>query len=207
LESGVQKFDNFTLFNSKSERKKHEFGCRFYVGGEFLKYIKVFKITNERICYLRLKAKWYSCTLINEHAPRNEKMEEVKEEFHNLLEQNINQIANSDIKIILGDFNAKIGEEDIYKCTIGNECLHNETNNNEIKIIQLTISKGFNVGSTFPHKDIHQQTWYLADGRTANQIDRVLISYRLRSAITCLIPLRGPDIGSDHNLLKINFNL
>jgi hypothetical protein len=41
-----------------------------------------------------------------------------------------------------------------YKCTIGNECLHNETNNNKIKIIQFTISKGFNVGSTFPHKDI-----------------------------------------------------
>jgi len=125
LESGIQKFDNFTLFNSGSESKKHEFGCRFYVGGEFLKYVKDFKITNERICYLRLKAKWFFCTLINVHAPTNEKTEEVKEEFYNLLEQTINQIANSDIKIILGDFNAKIGEEDIYKCTIGNECLHN----------------------------------------------------------------------------------
>jgi hypothetical protein len=31
-------------------------------------------------------------------------MEEVKEEFYNLLEQNINQIASLDIKIILGDF-------------------------------------------------------------------------------------------------------
>jgi mRNA deadenylase 3'-5' endonuclease subunit Ccr4 len=30
LESGIQKFDNFTLFNSGSESKKHEFGCRFY---------------------------------------------------------------------------------------------------------------------------------------------------------------------------------
>ena len=33
------------------------------------------------------------------------KMEEVKDE---LLEQNINQIANPDIKIILGDFNVKL---------------------------------------------------------------------------------------------------
>ena len=29
--------------------------------------------------------------------PKNEKMDEIKEEFHNLLEQNINQIADSDI--------------------------------------------------------------------------------------------------------------
>jgi len=74
LESGIQKFDNFTLFNSRSGGKKHEFGRGFYVRGEFLKYFKDFKILNERICYLRLKAEWFSCTLINVQAPTNEKM-------------------------------------------------------------------------------------------------------------------------------------
>jgi len=38
----------------------------------------------------------------------NEKTEGIKEEFYNLLVQNINQIAGSDVKIILGDFNAKL---------------------------------------------------------------------------------------------------
>jgi len=88
---------------------------------------------------LRLKAKWFSCTFINIRAPTNEKTEQVKEEFYNLLEQNINQIANSDIKIILGDFNAKVGKEDIYKPTIGSESLHNETNNNGIKNYLIRI--------------------------------------------------------------------
>jgi len=64
-----------------------------------------------------------------------EKTEEIKEEFYNLLEQNINQIATSDIKIILGDFNVKVGKESIYKPTIGNESLHNETNNNGKMIV------------------------------------------------------------------------
>jgi len=93
------------------------------------------------------------------HAPTNENMEDVKEEFYNLLEQNINQIANSDIKIILGDFNTKVGKEEIYKPTIGNESSCNETNSNGIKMIQFAMSKGFNVSSTtFPHKDIHKET-------------------------------------------------
>ena len=74
-------------------------------------------------------------------------------------------------------------------------------------MIQFAISKGLNVRSTtFPHKDIHKETWYSADGRTANQIDHVLISNRFRRAITDRA-LRGPDIGSDHNLLKINFKV
>ena len=61
---------------------------------------------------------------------QTKKTEEVKEEFYNLLEQNINQIANSDFKILLGDFNVKVGKENIYKPTTGNESLQNETNNN-----------------------------------------------------------------------------
>ena len=70
------------------------------------------------------------------------------------------------------------------------------------------MSKGLNVRSTtFPHKDSHKEKWYSADARTANQIDHVLISNRFRSAITDIRALRGPDIGSDHNLLKINFKV
>ena len=92
LDSGIQIFDNFALFNSGLESKKHEFVCGFYISAEFLKSVKDFKIINERICCLRLKAKWFSCTLINVHAPTNKKTEEIKE-FYNLLEKNINQIA------------------------------------------------------------------------------------------------------------------
>ena len=75
-------------------------------------------------------------------------------------------------------------------------------------MIQFATSNGLNVRSTmFPHKDIHKETWYSAEGRTVNQIDHILISNRFRSAITDIRALRGPDIGPDHNLLKINFQV
>jgi hypothetical protein len=75
-------------------------------------------------------------------------------------------------------------------------------------MILFAISKGLKVGSTtFPCEDIQKETWYLADGRTANQIDHVLISNRFRSTITDIRALRGPDIGSYYNLLKINFKV
>ena len=46
-------------------------------------------------------------------------------------------------------------------------------------MIQFTISKCFNVRSTtFPHKDIHNETWYPADDRRVNLTDHVLISNR-----------------------------
>ena len=112
-----------------------------------------------------------------------------------------------DIEIILGDFNARVGKESIYKPTIGNESLCNETNNNGIKMIQFVTSNGLNVRSTFPHKGIHKETWYSANSRAVNQTDHVLISNRFRSAITDIRALRGPEIGSDHNLLKIHLKV
>ena len=35
----------------------------------------------------------------------------------------------------------------------------------------------------------------------------IVISNRFRSAITDTRALRGPDIGSDHNLMKINIKM
>jgi hypothetical protein len=61
------------LFNSGSESKQHECGCGFCVRGEFLKYVQDFKIISGRICYLRLKAKWFFCTLIKMHMNEKEK--------------------------------------------------------------------------------------------------------------------------------------
>jgi len=64
----------------------------------------------------------------------------------------------------------------------------------EEKCFSLRYLKGLNVRSTtFPHKDIHKETWYSADGRTANEIDHVLISNRFSSAIIDFRALRGLD--------------
>jgi hypothetical protein len=41
------------------------------------------------------------------------------------------------MKILLGDFNAKVGSEDIIKSSIGNESLHVISNDNGVKSSQL----------------------------------------------------------------------
>jgi hypothetical protein len=43
------------------------------------------------------------------------------------------------MKILLRDFSAKVGREDIFKPTIGNESLHEISNNNEIKAVNFVI--------------------------------------------------------------------
>jgi endonuclease/exonuclease/phosphatase family metal-dependent hydrolase len=43
------------------------------------------------------------------------------------------QFPKYHVKILLGDFNAKAGREDIFKRTTGNESLHEISNDNEVE--------------------------------------------------------------------------
>lgn len=56
--------------------------------------------------------------LINAHAPTEDKDEEEKELFYATLEDTFN-LSKGDIRLVLDDFNAKIGREECYKSTIG----------------------------------------------------------------------------------------
>jgi hypothetical protein len=64
------------------------------------------------------------------------------------------------MKILLGDFNAKVDREDIFKPTIGNESLHETSNDNGVRLVNVATSKTLRVKSTmFPHRNIHKYTW------------------------------------------------
>ena len=43
------------------------------------------------------------------------------------------------MKILLGDFNAKIGRKNILKPTIRNECPHQDSNDNGVRIVNFDI--------------------------------------------------------------------
>jgi hypothetical protein len=84
-----------------------------------------------------------------------EKEEEVKDYFYQQMEETYDSIPSNDIKVILGDLNAKIGKEKEYRGVIGTESLHDITNHNGTKLIDFAESKNLIISSTyFPHKNI-----------------------------------------------------
>jgi len=55
------------------------------------------------------------------HASSEEKSDESKYSFYKKLEQVYEHFPKYHMKILLGDFNAKVGRQNILKLTIGNE--------------------------------------------------------------------------------------
>jgi hypothetical protein len=67
------------------------------------------------------------------------------------------------MKILL-DFNAKVGREEIFKLTIGNESLHKMSNDNGVRLVNFATSKILRVKSKmFPHRSSHKYTWTFPD--------------------------------------------
>ena len=85
------------------------------------------------------------------HAPSEEKSDDSEDSFYAVLEQVFNDFPNYHIKMILRDFNAEVGRENVFKSAIQNESLH-QGSNDGVRIVNFTTSKKFVVKSMmFPH--------------------------------------------------------
>jgi len=103
------------------------------------------------------------------------------------------------IKIMLGDHNAKLEREDIFKPTFGNESVYQDSNDNDVRITNFATAKNIVIKSTmFPHRNIHEHTWNSYDGLTNSHI---LIDKRRPSSVFDMPFFRGADCDTDHRLV------
>jgi hypothetical protein len=74
---------------------------------------------------------------VNIHAPTEVKIDDIKDSFYEELECVFDKFSNCHIKMLLGDFSAKVGREDIFKPANGNESLHEISNDNGLKVVDF----------------------------------------------------------------------
>jgi hypothetical protein len=75
--------------------------------------------------------------VLNVHAPTEDKIDDIKDRFYEELKRLFDKFLRYHVKMLLGDFNAKVGREDIFKPTIGNESLHEISNDNGVRVVNF----------------------------------------------------------------------
>ena len=151
--------------------------------------------------YIVLRGRWCNIIVLNVRAPSEDKSDDSKDSFYEELEQVFDHFPRYHMKILL-DFNAKVRRQNIFKPTIGNESLHQDSNDNGVRIVNFGTSKNLVFKNTMlPHRNIHKYTWTSPDGQTHNQIDHILIDRRRHSIITDVRSFRGADCDTDHYLV------
>ena len=71
------------------------------------------------------------------YAPSEKKSDDSKHSFYEELEQVFDHFPKNHMKILLGDFIAKVGRENIFKPTIGIESQHQDNDNNVVRIVNF----------------------------------------------------------------------
>jgi hypothetical protein len=174
----------------------------FFIHKRMISAVRTVEFVSDRMSYILLRGRWCNIIVLNVHAPCEDKNNDVKDSFYEELRRVFDHFSKYDMKILLGDFNAEVGREDIFKLKIGNECSHKISNNNGVRVVNFATSKNFVVKSTiFPHRSIHKYTWTSPDGQTHNQIDHILIDRRWHSSTLDVQTFRGADFGTDHYLV------
>jgi hypothetical protein len=151
--------------------------------------------------YIILRGRWCDIIVLNVHAPTEDKIDDIKHRLYEL--KNVfDKFPKYHMKISLGDFNAKVGKEDILKPKIGNESLHEINNDNGVRVGNFATSKNLTVKSMmFPHRSNHKFTWTSPDRKMHNQTDHILIYRRRHSSIPDVRLFREADCDTDHYLM------
>lgn len=197
----IQEIGNYIFFNSGAEDRM--LGTGFVISKSLKRSIIDFTPISNRICKLRIRSKYRKISIINVHCLTEDKDIEEKEKFYEDIEKIYNDIPRYDVKMVMGDFNAKLGKEEMYKPVIGDYSKHNETNENGKKLIEFATERDLRIMTTyFEHKNIHKGTWISPDGRTINQIDHIAIESKHIKYILDARSYRGADLDTDHMLVR-----
>jgi hypothetical protein len=105
------------------------------------------EFVSDRMSYIVLRGPWCNIIVLNVHAPTEEKGDDSKDSFYKELEEVSDHFPKYHMKILLCDFNAKMGREDTFKPTTGNGSLHQHSNDNSVRVVNFATSKNLVVKS------------------------------------------------------------
>jgi hypothetical protein len=131
--------------------------------------VKEVEFVSDSMPYIVLRGRCYNTIVLNVHAPSEEKSDYSEDSFSEDIDQVFDYFPEYHTIILLGDCNAKVGRENIFKQTTGNESLHQDSNDNGVRIVKFATSKNLVFESTMsPRRNIYKYTCTTPYGKTHN---------------------------------------
>ena len=176
----------------------HQHGVGLVLDSKFSKSVLSFWPKSERMLLVKLKASPFNINIIVVYAPTSDAADDEIDSFYESLDQIVKSCKSQEMKIIVGDWNAKIGQGREDK-TVGPFGL-GERNERGDRLIDWCMANRMVVTNTwFKVHPRRRYTWTQAGDRARNQIDFILIDQRFRNAVKSSYAYPGADVNSDHN--------
>jgi exonuclease III len=167
---GTEWSEDYTFFYGAGN-ENHQLGTDLFVLKRIISAVRRVELVSDRMSYIILRTCWCNNIVVNVHAPCEDTRDDIKDSIYGEIGHVFDQFPRNDMKILLGDFNAKVGRE----TNNGNEISQEISNDNRFKVVNFATSKNLDVKSTmFPHCSIHKYIW-TSDEKTHNQVNHILV--------------------------------
>ncbi|ESO00241.1 hypothetical protein HELRODRAFT_123324, partial [Helobdella robusta] len=183
--------------------REHVYGVGMVIGKKaLLEYNPV----NERMMYARFKGYPRDIDVVVVYAPTMDHSDAEIEAFYDQLEQTLNVLPKKDVKIITGDWNAKIGRDNIgFEEVMGKYGIGNRNNRGE-RLLEFAKDQKMYITNT-KTQNTKKWTRESPDGKTTNMIDLILIEQKWMKFVTQCRAFPSAEIGSDHRLVLCNVKM
>lgn len=201
--------NHYKIFMSGANKTGQK-GVAILVQKNLTKYILEYHSINDRLIKMTLDAQPTKIHILQTYMPTCDGADEEIEEMYQLIHENISNIPKKEPIIIMGDWNAKIGEtraEEYLKGTVGKYGM-GERNERGERLLQFAIDSELSIMNTmFKHHPRRLSTWTSPGGRYKNQIDYILVSKRWKSSVINVKTKPAADCGSDHKMLQAEYRI
>jgi hypothetical protein len=114
---GTARAGDYTSFCGQGDENNLS-GTGFFVHQRKVSAVKRANFLSDMMSYIVLRGLWCNIIVLNARAPTEEKNDDSKNRFYEEFEQVFDHFPEYHVKIRLGDFNAKLGRDEIFKPTI-----------------------------------------------------------------------------------------
>lgn len=202
---------NYTFFwHGKHENKRREHGVGFAVRNALVKSVEIGEDGSERVFSLRLRTSKGCATLVSAYAPTLCGEEAAKDEFYERLHHLVSSIPEHDHLILLGDFNARVGDDH----EAWGNCLgkfgYGKMNSNGQRLLELCAWHKLCVtNSFFQTKQRHKVSWRHPRSKAWHQLDLILVKKQHLNDVKLTRSYHSAQCDSDHSLVccKIRLSL
>jgi len=155
-----------------------------------------------RIVWMKCKIGLVKYAFVSVYAPVNVKTVKGKserEKFWKELNECLKEFEEGRKVIVMGDMNAKVGDERIDE-VVGKWGVPGKNENGD-NLVDICAERGLFLANTcFQHKMIHRYTWRRGSGQNEQKglIDYIAVDSRLKKDVTDAKVVRAMFEGSDH---------
>ncbi|XP_065066164.1 craniofacial development protein 2-like [Rhopilema esculentum] len=197
---GSTDFQSYDYRIIHSGGETHQRGVGIILDKERAKCLMGYWAISDRVILVKLKGQPFNISIIIVYAPPSESSEEEIVAFYNKLEEAKSHCKSQEIVVIMGDLNAKVGQEADGE-VIGKHGLGIQNERGE-RWAQWCKTNGQIITNTwFKHHQRRIWTWNSPGGQYKNQIDYITINKRFKNAVQQTKTYPGADCGIDHRLL------